>query len=225
MTQRLQGISDDAATGVAKMTIEGSNQLLGRTSNLVRILSNHSPYIARWFLGLVGAVRQPNLGAASDMRLRNLATIKTSMVNECAYCTTHTSILGQTLGLSDEELTAMKTDDYRDSPLFNERDKATIAWAEAVTRNTAPRDKPLWEQMKRLFLDAEIVEITMASAMFNMINRLNDTFWTELESPDYNRRQGNAIKGLTVADIEAYAARFAPVGDAIRAKVRAEAAE
>src|SRR5271170_2076298 len=176
MSQRLQGISDDAATGVAKMTIEGSNQLLGRTSNLVRILSNHSPYIARWFLGLVGAVRQPNLGAATDMRLRNLATIKTSMVNECVYCTTHTSILGQTLGLSDEELAAMKTDAHRDSPLFSERDKATIAWAEAVTRNTAPRDKRLWDEMKHLFSDAEIVEITVASAMFNMINRLNDTF-------------------------------------------------
>jgi hypothetical protein len=73
--------------------------------------------------------------------------------------------------------------------------------------------------------DAEIVEITMASAMFNMINRLNDTFWTELETPDYNRRQGNAIRGLTVVDIEAYAARFAPIGNATRAEVRTEAAE
>ena len=86
----------------------------------------------------------------------------------------------------------MKGDAWHDSPLFNEREKATIAWAEAVTRNTAKSDKALWDTMKRLFSDAEIVEITMASAMFNMINRLNDTFWTELETVEYNRRQGNA---------------------------------
>ena len=225
MTQRLQGIADEAASGVAKMIIEGSNRLLGRSSNLLRILSNHSPYLARWFVGFVGAVRQPNLGATSDMRLRTLACIKTSMTNECVYCTTHTSILGQTTGMTKEELAAMKDGSYRASPLFSERDKAAIAWAEAVTRNTAPRDKALWAEMKRLFSDAEIVEITMASAMFNLINRLNDTFWTELETVDYNRRQGNAIKGLSVADIEAYAARFAPVGEAARAGVSTEAAE
>ncbi|MPZ55523.1 MAG: hypothetical protein GEU91_03295 [Rhizobiales bacterium] len=225
MMQRLQGVSDQEATGAAKATIDGSNQLLGRTSNLVRILSQHSPYLARWFLGLVAAVRQPDLGAVSDMRLRNLATIKTSMANECSYCTAHTSILGQTLGLSDAELAAMQGDAYRTDPLFNEKEKAVIAWSEAVTRNTAKSDKALWDEMRRLFTDAEIVEITLASAMFNMINRLNDTFWTELESPEYNRRQGNAIRGLTVADIEAYACRFAPTGEAEREGARTVAAE
>ena len=64
--------------------------------------------------------------------------------------------------------------------------------------------------MKRLFSDAEIVEITLASAMFNMINRLNDTFWTELETVEYNKRQGNAVKGVTVADIEAFADTLRP---------------
>ncbi len=74
-----------------------------------------------------------------------------------------------------------------------------------MTLNTAKSDKALWETMKRLFSDAEIVEITMASAMFNMINRLNDTFWTELETVEYNKRQGKAVKGVTLADIDAYA--------------------
>jgi alkylhydroperoxidase family enzyme len=224
VTQRLQGVSDEAATGVASLAVEGSTELLGRASNLVRIMANHSPYLASWFGGFVAAVRQPNLGAVSDVRHRNLATIKTSMTNECAYCTAHTSIFGQTMGLSEDELAAMQSDAYRDSPAFSDRDKAAIAWAEAVTRNTAPREKALWEEMKRLFSDAEIVEITLASAMFNMINRLNDTFWTELEAPEYNRRQGNAIHGLTVSDIEAYASRFAPVGEAARASAGTETA-
>jgi hypothetical protein len=70
--------------------------------------------------------------------------------------------------------------------------------------------------MRRLFSDAEIVEISMASAMFNMINRLNDSFWTELEPEEYNRRQGDAVRGRTVEDLEAFASRFAPSGRAER---------
>ena len=216
MTQRISGVSDIEATGIAKDIIDGSNLLLGRTSNLVRILATHTPYLGRWFLGLVAAVRQPNVGAVSDVRLRNIATIKTSMVNECKYCATHTSIYGQALGLTEPQLEALQGDAYKLSPLFDEREKAAIAWAEAVTLNTAKRDKALWETMRGLFTDAEIIEITMAAAMFNMINRLNDTFWTELETTEYNRRQGNAVKGVTVEDIEAYASRFSKSGNAQR---------
>src|SRR5713101_6345675 len=128
MTQRLSGISDQDATGLAREIIEGSNLFLGRTSNLVRILSAHSPFLARWFLGLVAAVRQPNLGAVSDVRLRNLATIKTSMVNECNYCAAHTSIFGEALGLRTQDLAALKDDSYRTSAAFTDREKAAIAW-------------------------------------------------------------------------------------------------
>jgi len=221
MTQRLSGVSNEEATGVASEIIEASNLLLGRTSNLVRILSAHSPLLARWFLGLVAAVRQPNLGAVSDVRLRNLATIKTSMVNQCNYCATHTSIFGEALGLKEDDLAALKDDSYKSSPLFNERERAAIAWSEAMTRNTANRAGKHWDDMRRLFTDAEIVEISMASAMFNMINRLNDSFWTELETLEYNRKQGDAVKGRTVEQLEMFASGFATSGQAERESAKA----
>jgi alkylhydroperoxidase family enzyme len=205
MTQRLPGLSDQDAEGLARDIIAGSNLLLGRTSNLLRILAAHTPYLARWFLVFVAAVRQPNVGAVSNVRLRNLATVKTSMVNACTYCATHTSIYGQ-------------DDAYRASPLFDEREKAVIAWSEAVTRNTAKSDEALWDTMRRLFSDAEIVEITLAAAMFNMINRLNDTFWTEIETTEYNRRQANAINGVTRDDIEVFARRFSAADSAAAAE-------
>jgi uncharacterized peroxidase-related enzyme len=216
MTQRLPKVSDEEATGLAADIIQASNLFLGRTSNLVRTLAAHSPLTARWFLGLVAAVRQPNLGSVSDVRLRNLATIKTSLVNECTYCATHTSIFGQALGVRVEELDALQGDTYKTSPLFNEREKAAIAWAEAMTLNTAKHSGKVWDDMRRLFTDAEIVEISMASAMFNMINRLNDSLWTELEPEEYNRKQADAVKGRTVEQIEEYASRFGVTGQAER---------
>jgi AhpD family alkylhydroperoxidase len=221
--QRLPGVSHAEATGLAKEILDSSDILLGRTANLVRILSMHSPFLARWYLGFTAAVRQPNLGASTDVRLRNLASIKTSLVNECAYCTAHTSIYGAALGLKPEEFEAMQGD-YQSSPLFNEREKATIAWAEAMTNNTAKKDEKLWQEMKRLFTNTEIVEISMAVGLFNMANRFNDTFWSELESVEYNRRQAGAIH-RTVDDIEAFASRFAPTGLAERERHQGAAAD
>lgn len=84
MSQRLRGISDEEATGPVKDLFDASNRVLGRTANLLRILA-HSPPLARWFLPFVAAVRQPKAGAVSDVRLRNLAVLKTSTLNGCKY--------------------------------------------------------------------------------------------------------------------------------------------
>lgn len=84
MTQRIRGITDEEATGPAKELFEASTKMLGRTANLMRILA-HSPYLARWTLPFITAVRQPNAGAVSEVRLRNLAVLKTSTLNGCKY--------------------------------------------------------------------------------------------------------------------------------------------
>jgi hypothetical protein len=84
MAQRIRSITDDEATGAARDLFEASNRMLGRTANLQRILA-HSPLVARWFLPLIAAIRQPKAGAVSDVRLRNLAVLKTSTINGCKY--------------------------------------------------------------------------------------------------------------------------------------------
>ncbi len=116
-------------------------------------------------------------------------------------------MLGQALGLTDAEFDALQEDDYRKSPLFNEREKAALWWAEAMTLNTAKSDNAVWQEMRRLFSDAEIVEISLNAGMFAMINRLNDSFQTELEPEEYNRRQHGAV-GVTADALEAYACRI-----------------
>ena len=115
-------------------------------------------------------------------------------------------MLGQALGLTDAEFDALQ-EGYGSSPLFDEQEKAALAWSEAMTLNTAKRDGAHWNDLRRLFTDTEIVEISMACALFNMINRLNDSFRTELEPEEYNRRQHGAV-GVTGAALEDYACRI-----------------
>lgn len=112
-------------------------------------------------------------------------------------------MLGQALGLTDAELEAVQGD-YRSSALFDAREKAVLAWSEAMTLNTAKSDDAVWQELRGVFNEAEIVEISLACAMFNMINRLNDSFRTELESEEYNRRQHGAV-GVTRQALEDYA--------------------
>lgn len=78
-----------------------------------------------------------------------------------------------------------------------------MQWAEAVTQNTAAKHDDLFAAMKRLFTDAEIVELTFVSAMFNMINRLNDSLQVPIEQQD----EINLIKrsfDLDPAKVQAY---------------------
>jgi alkylhydroperoxidase family enzyme len=115
-------------------------------------------------------------------------------------------VLGRALGLTDAEFAALEGD-WRASSLFDARAKAVLGWAEAMTLNTARGDDGAWSELRRHFGDAEIVELSMASALFNMINRLNDSFRTELEPEEYNRRQHKAV-GVTAGALVAYACRI-----------------
>lgn len=115
-------------------------------------------------------------------------------------------MLGQALGLTDREFAALQGN-YRESPLFDAREKAVLRWTEAMTWNTAKQDDEVWDEMRRHFTDQEIVEISMACALFNMANRLNDSFRTELEPEEYNRRQHKAV-GVTERTLDEYACRI-----------------
>jgi len=217
--QRIAPIDSRDLTGLAKEIANWSDVLLGRTSNCMSVVAAHSPLLARWFLGFIAAVRQPNLGATTDVRIRNLVGTKTSLVNQCEYCTSHSSLYGQALGLTEAELAALGDDTYKSSPLFSEREKAALAWAEAMTRNTAQRDMVLWDSMRRLFDATEIIEISFNICLFNMVNRLNDSLWMEIESEEHNRRQGTALQ-VSVEQLEEFARTFAATGSAERTRRR-----
>ncbi len=120
-------------------------------------------------------------------------------------------MLGQALGLTDAEFEALQAADYRASALFTDQEKAVMAWSEAMTLNTAKHDDGVWDELRKHCTDAEIVEVSMMCGLFNMINRLNDSFRTELESEEYNRLQHKAV-GVNAAALEAYACRICAQG-------------
>lgn len=68
-----------------------------------------------------------------------------------------------------------------DSPHLNEREKAAVLWAEHVTKNTAKERDDVFDHLKQHYNEAEIVELTLMSGMFNMFNRFMDSLHIDLE--------------------------------------------
>lgn len=74
------------------------------------------------------------------------------------------------------------------------RERAAVLWAEHVTRNTAQQRGDVYERVKAQFSDAEIVELTLICAMFNMINRVNDSLDITLEEqPEIDKIQSSLV--------------------------------
>ncbi len=79
------------------------------------------------------------------------------------------------LGITDEHVAAIGSDEYTDSPLLTPREKATVLWAEHVTRNSAKFRDDIAEEVQKHFTDAEFVELTFVISYFNMRNRYHDS--------------------------------------------------
>lgn len=84
-----------------------------------------------------------------------------------------------------------------ESDLFTPRQKAAILWAEHVTLNTARSRNDVFEQVKSLFSEAEILELTLVCGMFNMQNRVADSLHMDITEHDVE-----LIKGSVQTDPE-----------------------
>ncbi len=84
--------------------------------------------------------------------------------------------------MNDEHISLI-VDGWEESDLFDEREKAVIRWATALTRNTAAADDASFAPMKEFFSEKDIVELTLFSCLFNAWNRLQDGLHNPVEPP------------------------------------------
>ena len=101
-----------------------------------------------------------------------------------AYCMSHNVPLGRKIGLTEAQIKAAQGSDYMNSPDLDERQKAAIRWAEAVTLLTARDDDAAFAAMKQHFSEKQIVELTVFCGMWNYSNRLCEALHVDLERAD-----------------------------------------
>jgi len=106
-----------------------------------------------------------------EAALRSLLTVRVSQINWCAFCVDINSATGLKRGLSEEQFAALEH--FETSALFDARQKAALAYAEAMTRTDAGVDDRLMQRLKSHFDDDSIIELTALIAFQNMSSKFN----------------------------------------------------
>ncbi len=109
--------------------------------------------------------------AGLEPRLLHLLKIRSSQVNGCSYCTDLHIRDAHQDGMDMQTL--YMTCAWRESPCFDERDRAVLEWTEHLTQ-IAVLGVPdtLYERVKALFSEEEIAKLIVAVGMINLWNRI-----------------------------------------------------
>ena len=110
-----------------------------------------------------------------EPKLRELIKIRASQINGCAYCLAMHTRDARKIGETDERMHLL--DAWREAPVFNARERAALAWAEAITLivdGHVPDD--VFDEVRKQFSEKEIVDLTAAVVAINMWNRFAITF-------------------------------------------------
>ena len=130
-----------------------------------------SPAAYQAMLGLETFIRKSRL----EPSLIELVKMRASQMNGCAYCIDMHSKDARAAGETEQRLYALSA--WRETPFFTDRERAALAWTEAVTFITqghAP--DALYEETRRHFSEEELVTLTMAVVTINGWNRLAIAF-------------------------------------------------
>ncbi|MFC4762806.1 carboxymuconolactone decarboxylase family protein [Dyella koreensis] len=114
--------------------------------------------------------------------LIELVLMRASQLNGCAYCLDMHSKDARAAGETEQRLYLLPA--WREVSLYSERERAALAWCEALT-HLDPHDAvpdALYEQARAQFEESELVNLTLLVTMINSWNRINAAARTEAGS-------------------------------------------
>lgn len=132
-------------------------------------LWGRSPWVFAALSLLYGALDRKR--SPIEPALRSLLTVRVSQLNWCAFCIDINSANCLRRGLSEAQLAALP--EFEASELFDERCKAALAYAEAMTRSDLGVDDASMARLKACFDDDAIIELTALIAFQNMSSKFN----------------------------------------------------
>ncbi len=110
-----------------------------------------------------------------DHGLLELVKLRASQINGCAWCIDmHTKEL-RAAGEGEQRLYLLST--WRECPFYSERERAALAWAEAVTTlENGDVSHEVFAAARAQFSEEELVKLTLAIVAINGANRINIAF-------------------------------------------------
>jgi AhpD family alkylhydroperoxidase len=127
-----------------------------------------APGAYRAMAGLEGYVKQ---SSKLEPALLELVRMRVSQINGCAFCLDMHSKDARAAGETEQRLYALNA--WRETPFFTHRERAALAWAEAITLISSGRaPDEVFEEARKEFTEEELVNLTIAIVAINGWNRL-----------------------------------------------------
>lgn len=135
--------------------------------NYVRV----APHAISPMMGLEDYVRRSGL----EESLVNLVKLRASQIDGCAYCIDQHTKDARAMGESEQRLYELNA--WREAPFYTDRERAALAWTEAVTLIAdAGVEDEVYKLARQQFSEKELVDLTMAIIAINGWNRLSISF-------------------------------------------------
>lgn len=110
-----------------------------------------------------------------ERKLLDLAKIRASQINGCAYCIVMHTNDARKHGVSDEWMHLLNA--WREAPIYSARERAALAWTEAVTKISEHHvPDEVYDEARRQFSEKELVDLTAAVIAINAWNRVAIAF-------------------------------------------------
>lgn len=128
----------------------------------------HAPQSYQHLLQLSMGLHKGPLGH----RLVELVSLRISQINGCVYCLDMHNTALRKAGVDQRKLDTLAA--WRESPLFDERERAALGWAEALNAiGSAHAPDDAFQAVQQVFNEREISELAFTAAMIRSWNMLN----------------------------------------------------
>ncbi|MCP4618891.1 MAG: carboxymuconolactone decarboxylase family protein [Bradyrhizobium sp.] len=126
---------------------------------------------------VVRALGQLAAKAGLDKQLLELIKIRASQINGCAFCLQYHILQSETLGVPLDKINLVAV--WREAPQFSTRERAALAWTEALTLLSSGVSDEVYAQATAEFAEKELMYLTSAIASINTWNRFGAAYrWT-----------------------------------------------
>lgn len=123
-----------------------------------------------------------------ETTLKDLICFRVSQINGCAFCLDMHSKDLRANGETEQRLYVL--DSWREAPFYTEKERAALAWAEALTvikSGLVPAD--IFDEARKHFSETELVDLTMAVIAINAYNRINIAFGSHVGTYKVNEHK------------------------------------
>ena len=118
-------------------------------------------------------------GDSIDPSLKDLISLRASLINGCGYCVDSHSVDLQAAGMPIRKIFSVTT--WRETTYFSDIERMALELTESITNIAGGVPDELWERASNVFSEQELGDIVLAIGTINIWNRISIT--TRLQPP------------------------------------------